>query len=145
MRWMLRAATLLAVGGVVYVLIELLWRGRSHPSMFLVGGLCFVLVGGINDRFGWDMQLALQAAIGTAAIVAVELAAGCVLNLWLGLGVWDYSTLPLNLRGQICVPFLPLWAVLALVAIVLDDVLRWRWFGEERPRYRVGKYVISFG
>ena len=29
-------------GGVLYVLIELAWRGRSHWTMFVLGGLCFV-------------------------------------------------------------------------------------------------------
>lgn len=126
---------LLSVGGAIYSLIELLWRGYTYPSMFFVGGLCFVLIGLINELLPWDMALSLQIGIAAVLVTLVELVAGCVLNLWMGLGIWDYSGLPLNLWGQICVGYTGLWFLLALPAIVLDDWLRYRIFGEEKPRY----------
>ena len=43
---------LFAVGGALYVLIELLWRGWSHWTMFALGGLCFVYLGLINEALG---------------------------------------------------------------------------------------------
>ena len=61
--------------------------------------------------------------------------AGLVLNICLGMAVWDYSTLPGNLWGQICLPFSALWALLAGFAVVLDDWLRYWMFGEDRPHY----------
>ena len=61
--------------------------------------------------------------------------AGLVLNTCLGMAVWDYSTLPGNLWGQICLPFSALWALLAGFAVVLDDWLRYWMFGEDRPHY----------
>ena len=36
------------IGGALYMGIELLWRGRTHWTMGLVGGRCFVLIGGLN-------------------------------------------------------------------------------------------------
>jgi hypothetical protein len=42
-------------GGASYNLIEILWRGHTHWTMFILGGLCFVLVGLINNLFSWDM------------------------------------------------------------------------------------------
>ena len=33
--------------------------------------------------------------------------------------------------------FTLLWVGIAAVAVVLDDVIRWRFFGEERPHYRL--------
>ena len=51
---------LLLAGGSVYVCIELLWRERSHGSMFLCGGLCTVLIGMLNE---WAPGLALTALI----------------------------------------------------------------------------------
>lgn len=132
-----KALTLWAIGGGAYVAIELLWRGRSHWTMAVLGGLLFVLIGAINEVFPWSMPLALQGVLGAAVVTLAELAAGIVLNLWLGLGIWDYSGLPLNLWGQICLPYSLLWIPLALAAVVLDDWLRhWLW-GEARPHYRL--------
>ena len=53
----------------------------------------------------------------------------------LGLGVWDYSGMLLNYKGQICLPFSILWIFVSVAAVVLDDWLRYWLFGEERPHY----------
>ena len=71
-----------------------------------------------------------------AMVTAAEFAAGCVLNLWLGLGVWDYTDMPFNLMGQICLPFSAAWIVVSAAAILLDDWLRWQLYGEDKPHYR---------
>ena len=65
----------------------------------------------------------------------MELVAGVILNIWLGIGVWDYSHLPLNLWGQICLTYSLIWVVLSAVGIFLDDYLRWKLYGEQRPKY----------
>lgn len=44
----LKLLVLAVIGGAIYVGIEMLWRGHSHPSMFILGGLCFVSIGLIN-------------------------------------------------------------------------------------------------
>lgn len=129
--------TLLLIGGGLYVLVELIWRGRSHWTMFLLGGLCFISIGLINEIIPWDMPLWQQIIIGAGIITALEFLTGCIVNLWLGWDVWDYSGLPGNILGQICPQFFLLWVPIALVAIVLDDWLRyWRW-DEERPHYKI--------
>ena len=104
---------------------------------WIASGICFLLIGGINEFFNWRMSLVLQGVIGAAAVTVVELAFGLVLNVWLGLGVWDYSNMPLNFMGQICLPFSLLWIPLSIVAVVIDDWLRHRWFGEERQAYTI--------
>ena len=112
----------------------------SHPThwaMLFVGGLSFVLVGGINEWIPWELSLMKQSLIGTAVILLTEFISGCILNLWLGLGIWDYSDKFLNLCGQICPQFAIGWFLLAGVAIVLDDYLRYWMFGEEKPHYRI--------
>ena len=124
-------------GGVLYMMLELLWRGHSHWSMAVLGGVCFALIGGLNEYIPWEMPLWLQGIIGSAIVTALELVSGCILNLWLGLGVWDYSGLPLNLWGQICLPFSLLWVVVSILAVVLDDWLRYWLFDEEHPHYDV--------
>lgn len=131
-----KALILFAVGGGAYYLIELMFRGYSHGSMFLVGGICFLLIGLLNEQLTFDMSLRWQLFLGGLLVTIVELISGLILNRWLGLNVWDYSGLPLNLWGQISLPFTLLWIPLSGGAILLDDYLRYRWFGEERPHYR---------
>ena len=124
------------VGATIYVIIEKLYRGYSHWTMFLLGGICFIALGLINEVMPWDMPLLLQMFIGGAIITVLELITGCVVNLWLGWNVWDYSELPFNLWGQISRFSSIVWVGLSLVGIVLDDYIRWKFFGEEKPRYR---------
>lgn len=131
----LKHAVLASCGGCVYFLIEMAWRGHSHWTMAVLGGVCFVLIGDINEFIPWNMPLILQGAIGSGIVTALELVAGIILNLWLGLGIWDYSNMPFNLLGQICLPFTLLWVALSIVAVVLDDWLRYWLFGEDRPTY----------
>ena len=124
------------VGATIYVIIEKLYRGYSHWTMFLLGGICFIALGLINEVMPWDMPLLLQMFIGGAIITVLELITGCVVNLWLGWNVWDYSELPFNLWGQISLFSSIVWVGLSLVGIVLDDYIRWKFFGEEKPRYK---------
>jgi uncharacterized membrane protein len=132
----LKKAVLFAIGGLIYVLIEIGFRGYSHPAMFFVGGLCFILVGDLNNVLPWEMAFWKQMLAGGTIITLVEFLSGVVLNLILGLHIWDYSNMPLNVLGQICLPFSLAWILLSAVAIVLDDYLRYWLFGEEKPHYK---------
>ena len=128
---------LLGIGGVMYCTVEILFRGFTDPSMFLVGGICFVSVGLINEWYPWDMPLISQMFISMCLITAMEYIAGVVLNIILKLNVWDYSNLPYNLSGQICLIFSIGWFFLSLVGIVADDWIRYLMFDEEKPRYHI--------
>lgn len=136
LKQMLKPVILALIGGTIYVLIELAWRGYSHISMFFLGALCFVLLGGINEFVPWELGMIWQMLIGACVVTALELVVGIIVNIWLGLGVWDYSNLPFNFMGQICLPFSLAWTVLSGVAIVVDDHLRYWLFGEEKPHYK---------
>lgn len=131
----MKHAVLALCGGCVYFLIEVAWRGHSHWTMAVLGGICFVLIGDINEFIPWNMPLILQGAIGSGVVTILELVSGIILNLWMGLGIWDYSNMPINFLGQICLPFSILWVALSMVAVVLDDWLRYWLFGEDRPTY----------
>ena len=128
---------LFAIGAVLYAVIEIIWRGYTHWTMAVLGGLLFLLIGGINNWIPWDMPLCLQAIIGSLLVTGAELIAGIILNIWLGLGIWDYSGMWGNLCGQVCPQFTAAWAGLSIVAIVLDDYIRYWLFGEEKPNYRL--------
>ena len=124
------------VGATIYVVIEKIYRGYSHWTMFLLGGICFIAIGLINEVIPWDMPLLLQMFISGVIITVLEFITGCIVNLWLGWNVWDYSELPFNLWGQISLFSSIVWVGLSLVGIVLDDFIRWKFFGEEKPHYR---------
>ena len=137
MNKLLKYYTLGTLGGTVYVFIELMWRGYSHWSMFLLGSVCFIALGLINEILPWQMPLTAQMFIGCAIITALEFITGCIVNLWLGWDVWDYSELPCNLLGQISLKSSVGWYFLSAIGIIFDDWLRYIFFGEEKPRYTI--------
>jgi len=132
-----RPFVLWSTGGLIYILIEILWRGYSHWTMFIIGGICFMLIGMINEVYTFDMPLILQMAISSILITSIEFISGCIINRWLGWDVWDYSDMPFNIIGQVCLPYMGLWFLLSAMGIVLDDYLRYWWFGEEKPHYKL--------
>ena len=134
--YILEYIMLLLLGGSIYYMIEILYRGHSHISMFILGGICFILIGLINELLSWDMLFWTQVIIGDIIVLVLEFITGLIVNVWLGLGVWDYSNLPFNLMGQICLPFALLWLPIVAIAIVLDDYCKWFFFQGKKPTYR---------
>ena len=112
---------LFCVGAGLYISIELLYRGYSHWTMGVLGGISFVSIGLINEILSWKTPLLIQCLIGGCLITFYEFITGIILNIWLHLGIWDYSHMPFNILGQICLPFTLIWCILSLVAIILDD------------------------
>ena len=92
--------------------LELLYRGYSHGSMFLAGGTCFLLIGGLQEQ-----KLLPAVLLGTASVTAVELLTGLVVIR--NYTVWDYRDQPGNFLGQICPLFVILWIPLTLAALYL--------------------------
>lgn len=105
---------LFSIGGSAYVGLELLWRGRSHISMFGAGGLCFLLIGKLKK-----LRLSRLARVGAGAgiITAVELGTGLLVNR--DYHVWDYRNVPGNFLGQICPMFMALWVPVSVMASAL--------------------------
>ena len=104
------------LGGAVYVALEYLWRGRSHSSMFLAGGTCFLLLGKL-DRLRPRLPLWIRGLAGAGIITMVELLTGLLVNR--DYRVWDYRHLPANFYGQICLQFSLLWIPVSLGAMAL--------------------------
>lgn len=110
------------LGGGLYVALEFFWRGRSHVSMFLAGGAALALFGGVVTRFE-ALPMAALCLMGSVLITALEFIAGAVVNVRLRLAVWDYSRLPFNLYGQICLRYSLLWFGLSAPAVVIVKVV----------------------
>ena len=115
-------------GGAIYFLMEVAYKilsGKpetiSWTMLLLAAILCIPI-----ERFGKKVPVSLpiQALICAIIITIAEFIAGIILNVWLGLGIWDYSTMPLNVEGQICLPFAILWYILCLIFIPLFDHVR---------------------
>ncbi|MBE6599516.1 MAG: hypothetical protein E7638_08750 [Ruminococcaceae bacterium] len=105
-------------GGVIYSMIEILWRGFTHWTMTVVGGVCFLLLYRLNKGMG-GKPLWLRCLLGAGLITAVEFAAGVVVNLIFRLDVWDYSGMPFNILGQVCPAFAFMWLLLCVPAFLL--------------------------
>ena len=121
--FVLKEFIIFLIFGLIYIIIELLYRGHTHYSMFIVGGICGVLIGLINDNTP-DMPRLPQCILGAIIITIIELLTGLFLNVYLGLNVWDYSNQPLNFMGQICPQFCIIWCILSILVIRIDDWLK---------------------
>ncbi|NMM64682.1 hypothetical protein HBE96_18915 [Clostridium sp. P21] len=132
---------LIFVMGALYMVLEGLWRGWTHISMLVVGGLCAFLIGRLNEypKF-YDRKMWQQCVIGTLIILILEFTSGMILNVWLGLDIWDYSNEWGNVYGQICVPYALIWFLLVPPAIYIDDYLRYWLFGEKKPQGLLKNY-----
>lgn len=129
---------LFVLGGSIYCCIELLFRARTHFSMFIVGGICFIGIGLINEILPWETPMWLQILIGDLFVLVIEFFSGCIVNLWLGWEVWDYSNMPFNIMGQVCLLFAFLWIPVVLLAIIVDDWAKYLLCMREKPRYYWG-------
>lgn len=135
------------VFGWMYYGIEILYRGYSHWTMAVLAGIIAILIGGLNDTFSYEMPFDLQIIIGTCFATVFEGIAGVILNIFLGLGIWDYSNLwGTFFFGQCNIFFCVAWAVLSAVCIVLQDCLVYYVLkiDDERPHYHVWNGKILF-
>ena len=105
---------LFLVGGIGYVGLEFLWRGRSHISMFLAGGICFLLLGQLDRA---RISVFMKCLLGAAVITTVELLVGLMTNR--DHQVWDYRQMPYNFLGQVCLSYSLLWIPVSFLAMLL--------------------------
>ncbi len=113
---------LLLFGGGCYMLLELLWRKRTHWSMGILGGIVFLLLYLVFTRIGPE-QMILKGVVGTVIITSLEFLTGTVVNVRLKWNVWDYSALPLNLYGQVCLLYSGFWFLLSMLAALIVQAI----------------------
>ncbi len=105
------------MGFFIYSLIEILNRGYTHWTMALTGGMVLMTLYEINRKSA--MTLVKSCFIGALFITSTEFSVGIVVNKIFQWNVWDYSEVPLNVMGQICLPFTFLWFMLCIPAYFL--------------------------
>ena len=113
---------LFILGAIGYAAIETIWRGHTHWSMMIAGGLCFGLFSVVADRMN-GKSILVKAVVCAVGVTAIEFVFGVVFNLWFKMDVWDYSNMPLNLLGQICPIFSLIWVGIAIAFLPLADVI----------------------
>ena len=134
--------------GMIYFTVEGLWRipqgGYANIIMLPIGGLCGLLIGSVNQipKF-YNMSVWKQSIIGTMITLIIEYISGYILNIKLGLEIWDYSDMFLNINGQVCLTFGLFWFLLMPLTIWLEDYIRFK-FWKEGKRYRVLEVYSKF-
>lgn len=124
-------------GGFIYCGIEILSRGFSHISMLITGGICFLLVGAVENLLGESASVVAQMLVCGLMITLVEFLVGMLVNRQMHLNVWDYSGEQYNLKGQICLLNSNLWFLLSCPAIFLYDFMRYLLMGIALPNYKI--------
>ena len=110
------------LGGFGYCFIEILYRGRTHYSMFFAGAIILATFYYIGKNT--SMPFYLKCIVGMLIITGIELALGIWFNIILKENVWNYSNMPLNFLGQICVPFSAIWLVFSGVLFKVIDKIK---------------------
>jgi len=116
-------AIIYTLGSLGYCIIEILWRGYSHWSMTVTGGICFMIIFYINCSLP-QKSVWKKCLISAAAVTLTEFAVGCVVNLSFGWNVWDYSDRPMSLLGQICPEYFVLWYLLCIPATLMSEQIK---------------------
>ena len=128
--------TLFLVGYCTYIALEITYRGESYELMGILGGISFLSFDQINNRISWELDLLLQGCIGSAIVTGFEFIVGEGLKILNQPPMWDYSNMPLNYDGVICVPFSIIWILVTILAIFVADAYNYYLFHEEpRPHY----------
>ena len=120
------AITVYAIGSIGYRFIEILWRGRTHWTMGIVGGISLLFIYFLEKRS--RMNLYAKALISAFFITFSEFVSGVLINRMLKLNVWDYSNMRYNLLGQISLIYSFLWYFLCIPAHLMCRILRHRIF-----------------
>lgn len=128
--------TLFISGSIIYMTLEIIWRGYTFVSMGILGGISLILVGLIDEIFK-KIPLLYQGFIGSIIITLLEYCTGVLLNIKLGLHIWDYSNLPFNVDGQVCLLFSLIWVLLSIVASIIDNNIRHYIFKEPKKNLKL--------
>ena len=115
--------TVFSIGAVCYSALEILWRGFTHWSMSLAGGVCMCGIYTINDKMKKINRME-KCALCTLLITTVEFLFGVIFNLILHMHIWDYSRFKYNILGQVCLIYSLLWFIVSFPALRICDYLK---------------------
>lgn len=143
--YFLLAMLMWVFGGTLYFFMEVIYKTAvGHQAqiswiMILVAILLCIPLERFGYNLPWEMPMYQQVLISACAITIVEFISGLIINIWLGLNVWDYSNMPYNIMGQICPQFFIVWIGLSYFGIKIFDWLRFEIIGGVKPSYSMFK------
>ena len=141
MKKVLKSLVMFFTGFSHYLLIEYMFRGYTFVLMGVLGGIAIVILDKINDEISWNVDLLVQSMLGANLITFMELVVGLIAKYTSLLPVmWDYSNMPLNYKGIICIPFYAAWMALSIVAIFIADAINYYIFHDT-----ICPYYLLFG
>lgn len=108
-------------GAILYSTIEMIWRGRTHWTMAVLGGIVYMILNSISIR-AQGMSIAVKSIIGSGVITLLEFLVGLVLNVKMGLKIWNYENIGYNILGQICPKYTVYWFMLCVVAFIIIGI-----------------------
>ena len=130
------------IGGFIYCVIELLYRGYTDISMYVLAGFCSIIMAGLNNIFSFNMPFWLQVLLASASCIGGEYVTGMLVNQ--DFSIWDYRNLPLTFaNGQLNAIFCLAWVGISIIGIPLLDYVEWRFMKSgEKPYYIINKKKI---
>lgn len=137
---LIRDIFLFFIIGIIYVFIEILFRGYSHWSMFILAGICGVFIDKLNNVFSYDFDIVLQCSICAFFCSILEGYFGVLFNIILDCNIWDYSNVPgpVFFCGQVSLLFSFIWFLLSFVCIIICDSINYYIFNlYEQPYYKL--------
>lgn len=142
----LRQIILFLSGFCIYITIEVCFRGFSYPVMGLCGGILLLMLDQLNERISWNLDLLLQGILGSVMVTAAELIVG---ELWKWMNwppMWDYTDMPFNFDGVICLPFSLAWIGVSILGVIIADAINYYVFCRlPIPSYKLfGKTILTF-
>ena len=132
------------ISGLIYIFLELLWRGRTHWTMFICAGICGLVIAAVNDNWlDFETDFRLQVLICALACSIMEFIFGIIFNG--DFSIWDYRELwgTIHWLGdQVNILFFGIWLVISTFALPFLDWIEWKLGLEEQPYYRIGRNYI---
>jgi len=106
-------------------MLEILFRGHTHWSMALAGGICFISLYSFYIRYK-SMIIWAKCLISATIITSIEFVFGMIFNVALGMGVWNYHNLPGNIMGQVCPEFFLVWLAFSFPIVYISGAIEKR-------------------
>lgn len=123
---LLQDFSIFTFSGALYVALEIIFRGYSHFSMFLAGGICFLIIFKIYKK-NLHLSMPEKCIISAIVITSMEFIVGSIVNLWFNLNVWDYSCISGNVLGQVCILYSVLWGFLGIpISYLSNKICSWQ-------------------
>jgi len=128
---LIKYLSLFFIMGMIYFTLEGVWRSNANIIMLLIGGICSVLIGLLNEYPQYyKLKIYQQTLIGTFIVLIVEFVSGMFFNVFLEMNLWNYSDTWGNLYRQICIPYALLWTLIVPFCIFVDDWIRFKLYNE---------------